>query len=101
MRALIAVAALALAAPVAAQTPAATSLNLADAAAAPSSRVIIDGAGWTCDETGACIAFGGQAQPAERACRRVVARLGAVTAFSWKGHALNAEQIAACNASAN
>lgn len=101
MRVLIVIAALALAAPVAAQSPAGTSLTLADAATAPTGRVIIDGAGWTCDDTGACTAFGGQAQPAERACRRAVARLGAVTAFSWKGQALSAEQIAACNASAN
>lgn len=100
MRVLIAAAVLALATPVVAQTPA-TSLTLADPAAAPTGRVIIDGAGWSCDETGACTAFGGREQPAERACRRVVARLGAVTAFSWKGQALSAEQIAACNASAS
>lgn len=99
MRALIAVAALALAVPAVAQASA-TSLTLADAASAPSSRVIIDGASWTCDESGACEARGGASQPADRACRRVVARLGAVTAFSWKGHALNVQEIAACNASA-
>ena len=99
MRVLIAIAALALAVPAAAQAPA-TSLTLADAASAPSGRVIIDGAGWTCDETGACTAFGGREQPADRACRRVVARLGAVTAFSWKGQALNEQELAACNASA-
>lgn len=99
MRAILAAAVIALATPVAAQAPA-TSLTLADAAAAPSARVIIDGAGWTCDDAGVCTAFGGRAQPAERACRRVVARLGAVSAFSWKGSALNAEQIAACNAAA-
>lgn len=99
MRALIAIAVLAMAAPAVAQAPA-TSLTLANASSAPSGRVIIDGAGWSCDEAGACTAFGGREQPAERACRRVVARLGAVTAFSWKGQALNEDQIAACNASA-
>ncbi|MFN3814827.1 CC_3452 family protein [Brevundimonas sp.] len=99
MRVLIAIAALALAVPAAAQTPA-TSLVLADASSAPSGRVIIDGAGWTCNETGACTAFGGREQPADRACRRVVARLGAVTAFTWKGQELNEQQIAACNTSA-
>ena len=99
MRALIATAVLALAVPAAAQTPA-TSLTLADAASAPSGRVIIDGASWTCDDAGACEARGGTSQPADRACRRVVARLGAVTAFSWKGQALNEQEIAACNASA-
>jgi len=99
MRVLIAIAALALAVPAAAQTPA-TSLTLADASSAPSGRVIIDGAGWTCDANGDCTAFGGREQPADRACRRVVARLGPVTAFSWKGQALNEQEIAACNASA-
>ncbi|MBA4001072.1 hypothetical protein [Brevundimonas sp.] len=99
MRALIALAVLALAVPAAAQTPA-TSLTLADASLAPSGRVIIDGASWSCDETGACEARGGTNQPADRACRRVVARLGAVTTFSWKGQTLNEQQLAACNASA-
>jgi hypothetical protein len=35
---------------------------------------------------------------APRACRRVVARFGPVTEFSWKGETLSAEQLAACNA---
>ena len=96
MRALILTTALLFAAPALAQTPA-TSLTLADASKAPTSRVIIDGASWRCEATGACVATGGSDQPATRACRRVVAKLGAVTAFSWKGVALNAEQIAACN----
>lgn len=99
MRALIAIAALVLAVPAAAQAPA-TSLTLVDASSAPSGRVIIDGASWSCDEAGVCEARGGANQPADRACRRVVARLGAVAAFSWKGQALNEQEIAACNASA-
>ena len=36
--------------------------------------------------------------PFAAACRRVVARFGAVSSFSYKGVALTAEQIAACNA---
>ncbi|MCV0416367.1 MAG: hypothetical protein K5831_15990 [Brevundimonas sp.] len=101
MRALILAAAL-LAAPAAAQSPAPTSLaptrlTLADAADAPSRPLILDGARWSC-EGAVCTASGGSEQPATRACRRVVQRLGSVTAFSWKGVSLTDEQIAACNA---
>jgi len=96
MRVLLLAAALLAAAPAFAQTPA-TSAVLVDAAHAPAARTIIDGASWSC--TGAtCTATGGANQPATRACRRVVARLGAVSSFSYKGVALSAEQIAACNA---
>ena len=96
MRALLIAAAL-FAAPAAAQTPAATSLTLAEAAKPPARPIIIDGARWSC-EGAACTASGGSEQPATRACRRVVQRLGPVTSFSWKGEALTDEQIAACNA---
>lgn len=100
MRMLAFVAALALATPLAAQTaPAPTRLTLADAAAAPSGRLIVDGATWRC-EGAECVASGGSAQPATRACRRVVARVGAVTAFSWKGQALTEAEVAACNTAA-
>ena len=96
MRVLLLAAALLVAAPAFAQAPA-TSAVLVDAARAPAARTIIDGASWSC--TGAtCSATGGANQPATRACRRVVARLGAVSSFSYKGVALSAEQIAACNA---
>jgi len=96
MRALLIAAALLAAAPAFAQTPV-TSAVLTDAARAPAARTIIDGATWTC--AGAtCTASGGANQPATRACRRVVARFGAVSSFSYKGVALSAEQIAACNA---
>jgi len=96
MRALLIAAALFAATPALAQAPA-TSAVLADAARAPAARTIIDGASWTC--TGAtCTATGGANQPATRACRRVAARFGAVSSFSYKGVALSAEQIAACNA---
>ena len=96
MRALLIAAALFVAAPAFAQSPA-TSAVLADAARAPTARTIIDGASWTCTGT-TCTASGGANQPATRACRRVVLRFGAVSAFSYKGVALTAEQIAACNA---
>lgn len=95
MRALFVIASLLVAAPALAQPPA-SSLTLASGAA-PSERVIIDGAAWRCDGA-ACTATGGADQPATRACRRVVAKLGKVTAFTWKGAALSPEQLAACNA---
>ena len=96
MRALLIAAALFAAAPAFAQ-PAASSATLADAAKAPAARTIIDGAAWRC-EGATCTASGGANQPATRACRRVVARFGAVSAFTWKGEALSAEQLTACNA---
>jgi hypothetical protein len=97
MRALLIATALFAAAPALAQTPAATSAVLADAARSPAAATIIDGASWRC-EGASCTATGGANQPATRACRRVVARFGPVSSFSYKGVALTAEQIAACNA---
>lgn len=97
MRALIIAAVMFAAAPALAQSPAETALNLADAATAPSGTTIVDGAAWRC-EGAVCTATARTNQPATRACRRVVARLGKVTAFSYKGVALNAEELAVCNA---
>ena len=85
------------AAPAVAQSPAATSLTLADAADAPSRPLILDGARWSC-EGAACTASGGTEQPATRACRRVVQKFGPVTAFTYKGTELSAEELAVCNA---
>ena len=95
MRALLIAAALFAAAPAVAQAPASSAV-LADASKAPA-RAIIDGATWRCDGD-ACVATGGTNQPAARACRRVASRLGAVSAFTYKGVALSEDQIAACNA---
>jgi hypothetical protein len=96
MRALIVAAALFAAAPALAQSNASSAV-LVDAAKAPASRVIIDGAAWRCDGQN-CTATGGNSQTALRACRRVVAKFGQVSAFTYKGVALNSEEIAACNA---
>jgi hypothetical protein len=76
--------------------PTAASLTLADGAKAPAST-IIDGAVWKCFQ-GVCMASGGKSQPADRACRRVASKLGAVTAFTWRGQALSSEALAGCNA---
>ncbi len=96
MRALLVAAALFAAAPAFAQSPASSAV-LTDSARASAARTIIDGASRRCD-SGSCTASGGANQPATRACRRVVARFGPVSAFSYKGVALTAEQLAACNA---
>ena len=96
MRALLIAAALLVAGPAFADAPVSTAV-LADASRAPADRTIIDGAAWRCDGA-TCTATGGANQPASRACRRVVARFGPVSSFSYKGVALTAEQIAACNA---
>lgn len=96
MRALLVAAAMLVAAPAFADAPV-SSATLADAGKAPAERTIIDGAAWRC-EGATCTASGGANQPATRACRRIVARFGQVTAFTYKGVTLTAEQIAACNA---
>ncbi len=103
MRVIAFAAALMLASPVIAQEAAAvapTSLTLAEASQVPTGRTIIDGANWRCEATGQCVASGGSAQPAQRACRRVVARLGPVSAFSWKGETLDESALATCNTAA-
>ena len=81
----------------AAQGPTNHSLTLANGANAPS-KIIIDGAVWKCGPD-ACVATGGKSQSADRACRRVVAKLGQVSAFTWRGEQLSDEALAACNAS--
>lgn len=88
---------MAAAAPAFAQ-PGGSSLTLKNGGDAPSS-IIVDGATWRC-AGGACVSVGGASQTAERACRRVVAKLGAVTAFTWQGEALGEDKVAACNTSA-
>jgi hypothetical protein len=96
MRALLIAAALFAAAAPAVAQGAASSAVLADESRA-AARTIIDGATWRC-EGASCTATGGANQPATRACRRVVARFGEVSAFTWKGVTLSAEEVAACNA---
>ncbi|NBB61412.1 hypothetical protein GVN18_19220 [Pseudomonas sp. ODNR1LW] len=97
MRVLIAAAVLFAAVPAMAEAPAATRLTLVDAASAPSRATIIDGARWSC-EGATCSAAGGTEQPATRACRRVVQKFGRVSAFTYKGVELTADELAVCNA---
>ncbi|WP_298745445.1 hypothetical protein [uncultured Brevundimonas sp.] len=96
MRVLFIAATLLAAAPALAGAPASNAV-LADASRAPAGRTIIDGAAWSC-EGATCTATGGANQPAARACRRVAARFGPVTAFTYKGVELSADQLATCNA---
>ncbi|MBW8880826.1 MAG: hypothetical protein JF615_05180 [Asticcacaulis sp.] len=67
--------------------------------AAAKSNYIIDGAEWTCSNT-ACHAAWVDDMPAVRSCQRVVAEIGAVDAFTWRGKVLSADDLARCNASA-
>lgn len=100
MFALVALAGAVLAGPAAAQAPA-LSFTLQNTAAVPTDPVIVDGVNWRCDTAGACVGTGrGEEQPATRACRRLVARVGAVSSFTWRGTSLSADQLATCNASA-
>lgn len=97
MRALLVAAALfAVAAPVSAQAPSSSAV-LINASSVPAGRIIVDGAAWRCDGN-ACASTGGSNQPVVRACRRVVAQIGKVSAFTYRGTALSADQLAACNA---
>lgn len=74
------------------------SLTLASGSA-PTAKIIIDSASWSCD-AGACVSSGGKAQPALRACKRVASRLGAVSAFTYQGKSLGEDEIAQCNTAA-
>lgn len=74
-------------------------LTLQNPAGAPA-HAIIDGAAWVCEGATCTAAPGGQEQPVDRACRRVVRELGPVTEFAWQGRSLSPEKITACNAAA-
>lgn len=101
MRAFALAAALMLAAatPGFAQSANGSTFTVRDATAAPQSNLVIDGASWRCANA-VCTGTGGQPQPAPRACRRIVAKVGAVASFTYKGVTLNDEQLATCNTAA-
>jgi hypothetical protein len=85
--------------PAAARPPLVESAELTLAAPATQADFIIDGALWTCRDT-ACGAAIVADMPALRSCQRVVVATGAVTSFKWRGKALSAAQLNACNAKA-
>lgn len=101
MRMLALAAAAALTATAALAQPAPNAMVLAGGSAPE--RTIIDGATWTCASENSvvtCTSTGGSSQPAARACRRAVARFGAVQSFTWRGQSLSADQLAQCNQAA-
>ena len=77
-----------------------SSFTLQNTAQTPQAALIIDGASWRCGTDSVCVGTGGTSQPAPRACRRVVAKVGAVASFTYKGVTLSAEQVATCNTAA-
>ena len=64
--------------------------------AAAKSSYIIDGSEWACDGA-TCHSAWVEDMPAVRSCQRVVSEIGAVDAFSWRGKALTADELARCN----
>lgn len=82
-----------------AQAQSVGSATLQSPLASPS-RPIIDGAQWRCSGVTCITSNPGEPQPALRACKRFVAQLGAVSAFTYQGRAVSAEQLAECNARA-
>ncbi|CAN5273331.1 hypothetical protein BH10PSE2_BH10PSE2_23890 [soil metagenome] len=79
-----------------------SSFTLKTVASTPQAPVLIDGATWRCNTANVCTASGGASQPAPRACRRVVARVGvALASFTYKGVTLSDDQLATCNVGTN
>lgn len=62
-------------------------------------ELIQDGAMWRCTGT-VCKAPAVKAMPAVRSCRKIVAELGPVSAFTWRGEALDAAGVEECNTAA-
>ncbi len=100
MRAILLVAAL-LALPATsglAQSSTASSFTVQNTAFTPQAPFIFDGVSWRCGADNVCTGSGGQAQPAARACRRLVGRVGiALNSFTYKGVTLTDDQLASCN----
>lgn len=59
-------------------------------------HLIFDGAVWKC-KVDVCRATKVKAVPADRACRQLSAKLGELTAFSYRGEEFDAAALAACN----
>lgn len=62
-------------------------------------NLIQDGAAWRCNGD-VCAAPQVKALPIGRACRKIVAELGAVAAFNYRGEDLDAAGLADCNTAA-
>jgi hypothetical protein len=73
--------------------------SLTLAAPAAKADYIIDGAHWTCSGA-SCQSALVDGMPAMRSCKHVVAEIGAVTAFYWRGKTLSDAELAICNTAA-
>jgi hypothetical protein len=62
-------------------------------------HLIQDGAVWRC-KSDVCKSPRVKSLPAVRACRKLAGQLGAVTAFNYRGEALDEAAIAECNTAA-
>ena len=62
-------------------------------------HIVFDGAVWRC-QADVCFSPRVKALPPLRSCKRLVRQIGAVTAFNYRGEALEGEDLAACNATA-
>ena len=60
------------------------------------SNVIVDGSVWTC-KVNVCRTAKVKAAPADQVCKQLAAKVGEVTAFSYKGADFTPEAVAACN----
>ena len=68
-------------------------------AATTADHLVQDGALWRC-KGDTCQSAKVKALPSTRACRKVAGELGAVTAFTYRGEALDATALVDCNAAA-
>ncbi len=59
-------------------------------------HIVFDGAVWQC-KVNVCRSAKVKALPAARACRRLAAELGEITAFGYRGEEFSAEALADCN----
>jgi hypothetical protein len=62
-------------------------------------HLVQDGALWRC-KADTCSSTKVKALPSGRACRKVAGQLGAVTAFTYRGEALDEAALADCNTAA-
>lgn len=60
-------------------------------------NVVLDGAVWTC-KVNVCRATRVKAETGDQACRQLAAKLGELTAFSYRGQDFAPEAVQACNA---
>lgn len=60
---------------------------------------IHDGSAWRC--TGdVCTTTKARSLPAARACRKLAAQVGELTAFKYRGEAIEGDELTACNTAA-